>query len=185
MVYPLDRQAVARFLETHREVIVVEELDDFLEQTVKSVAFDNRIMTRITGKENIVDWIGEYTPGRVRELLHRCWPALVTAPPAGPQLQPAPVRFPQLCPGCGHRSAFFAISKALKKSDITVADIGCHTLGYLPPYEIGQLLMSMGASTGIGTGAFTVQPRAARRCVSRRLDLLPRGHSRHNQRTVQ
>ncbi|HSW38880.1 MAG TPA: thiamine pyrophosphate-dependent enzyme, partial [Acidobacteriota bacterium] len=152
MIYPLDRKTVAGFLETHSEVIVVEELDDILEQAVKSIAFDNGLSPRISGKDTSDDWIGEYTPGRVRELLHRRWPALVGAPAAGQQHHPVPVRFPQMCPGCGHRSAFFAISKALQKSDITVADIGCHTLGYLPPYEVGQLLMSMGASTGIGQG---------------------------------
>jgi indolepyruvate ferredoxin oxidoreductase alpha subunit len=57
-----------------------------------------------------------------------------------------------MCPGCGHRSAFYAIKKALDETDITVADIGCHTLGYLPPYEMGELKMCMGASTGIGSG---------------------------------
>jgi len=40
----------------------------------------------------------------------------------------------------------------LQKTDITVADIGCHTLGFLPPYEVGDLLMCMGASTAIGSG---------------------------------
>lgn len=63
-----------------------------------------------------------------------------------------PARPPQMCPGCGHRSAFQAIKQALAESDITVADIGCHTLGFQPPYQIGQLLMCMGASTGIGSG---------------------------------
>ena len=57
-----------------------------------------------------------------------------------------------MCPGCGHRSAFHAIRTALAPEDITVADIGCHTLGYLPPYQMGQLLMCMGASTGMGSG---------------------------------
>ncbi|MEJ2041522.1 MAG: thiamine pyrophosphate-dependent enzyme, partial [Desulfosarcinaceae bacterium] len=71
-----------------------------------------------------------------------------------PGLDPAevPARPAQLCPGCGHRSAFYAIKQALADSDITVADIGCHTLGYLPPYNLGQLLMCMGASTGMGSG---------------------------------
>ena len=57
-----------------------------------------------------------------------------------------------MCPGCGHRSAFHAIKQALAPTDITVADIGCHTLGFLPPYEMGQLLMCMGASTAMGSG---------------------------------
>lgn len=41
---------------------------------------------------------------------------------------------------------------ALKDTDITVADIGCHTFGFLPPYKMGQLLMCMGASNGTGSG---------------------------------
>jgi indolepyruvate ferredoxin oxidoreductase alpha subunit len=57
-----------------------------------------------------------------------------------------------MCPGCGHRSAFHAIKAVLDERDITVADIGCHTLGYLPPYEMGQLLMCMGASTAMASG---------------------------------
>jgi indolepyruvate ferredoxin oxidoreductase alpha subunit len=57
-----------------------------------------------------------------------------------------------MCPGCGHRSAFHAIKQALAPTDITVADIGCHTLGFLPPYEMGQLLMCMGASTAMASG---------------------------------
>ena len=65
---------------------------------------------------------------------------------------PAPERLAQMCPGCGHRSAFHAIKQALDETDITVADIGCHTLGYLPPYRVGELLMCMGASTGMAAG---------------------------------
>ncbi len=57
-----------------------------------------------------------------------------------------------MCPGCGHRSAFHAIGEVLKKEDITVADIGCHTLGYHEPYNLGELLICMGASTAVGSG---------------------------------
>jgi indolepyruvate ferredoxin oxidoreductase alpha subunit len=152
MVHPLDREAISGFLRAHDEVLVLEELDDFIEQSVKAVAHDSGLSTRVLGKECSEDWIGEFTPGRVRGMLHRIWPDSVQAPVSPSGTLQAPVRFPQMCPGCGHRSAFFAIGKALRKSDITVADIGCHTLGFLPPHEIGRLLMSMGASTGIGQG---------------------------------
>jgi len=63
-----------------------------------------------------------------------------------------PARPPQMCPGCGHRSAFHAIGKALDDNDITVADIGCHTLGYQTPYNIGEMLLCMGASSAIASG---------------------------------
>ena len=68
------------------------------------------------------------------------------------ELSSVPQRPAQLCPGCGHRSALHAIKKALKGTEITVADIGCHSLSYLPPYNVGEILMCMGASTGIGSG---------------------------------
>ena len=96
-------------------------------------------------------WMGEYTPDKVHRLLHQAWPEVVPAPTLLPPLE-VPERPAQMCPGCGHRSAFHAIKAALAEKDITVADIGCHTLGYLPPYEMGQLLMCMGASTAIGSG---------------------------------
>ncbi len=57
-----------------------------------------------------------------------------------------------MCPGCGHRSGFHAIKQVLGKDDITVGDIGCHTLGYMEPYNIGQVLLSMGHSNGTGAG---------------------------------
>ena len=152
MVYPLHEHPLLEFLRAHREVMIIEELDDFMEQRIKALCFDHGLKTRVTGKECAEDWIGEYTPGRVREIIHRYWPDMVHAAVPLKETPPAPPRFPQMCPGCGHRSAFFAIKKALRNRDITVADIGCHTLGYLPPHEIGELLMSMGASTGIGQG---------------------------------
>jgi indolepyruvate ferredoxin oxidoreductase alpha subunit len=97
--------------------------------------------------------MGEYTPDKVYDALSKTWPDLlpVKEKPTG-KSQKVPERPAQMCPGCGHRSAFHAIKKALSGTDITVADIGCHTLGFLPPYELGQLLMCMGASTAIGSG---------------------------------
>ncbi|MGA8832856.1 MAG: thiamine pyrophosphate-dependent enzyme, partial [Desulfomonilaceae bacterium] len=60
---------------------------------------------------------------------------------------PVPVRSPQLCPGCGHRTAFYATKKALGKDKeaFSMADIGCYSLGFLPPYNLGNLLYCMGS----------------------------------------
>ncbi len=151
-VHPLPRQIVLDFLAAHQEVKVLEELDDVIENQVKAMAFDARLAVTVLGKARTEDWIGEYTPDKVRQVLSDCWPEMVAAPPASPAYDPAPPRPAQMCPGCGHRSAFHAIKQALAPTDITVADIGCHTLGFLPPYEMGQLLMCMGASTAMGSG---------------------------------
>lgn len=153
VVYPLPKEAIRQFLNSHKEIKILEELDDILEKEIKALAFDERIPVDIIGKLETEDWIGEYTPDKVADVLHRTWPDLLKAPKAENGDHPeVPWRPPQMCPGCGHRSAFYAIKQALKDTDIAVADIGCHTLGFLPPYQVGELLMCMGASTAIGAG---------------------------------
>jgi indolepyruvate ferredoxin oxidoreductase alpha subunit len=153
IVHPLPGKLVLDFLETHEEVKLLEELDNVIEKEIKSMAYDARVSARIIGKMDMEDWIGEYTPDKVYDIMKKTWPDLLPEKkrPAD-DLFHVPARPAQLCPGCGHRSAFHAIKKALEDTDITVADIGCHTLGFQPPYEMGQLLMCMGASPGVGSG---------------------------------
>ncbi|MBL8966051.1 MAG: 4Fe-4S binding protein [Spirochaetaceae bacterium] len=155
-VYPLPHGLVRRFLDGREEVKILEELDPLLEREIKAEAYDWRATTRIVGKLDPEELVGEYLPAKVRGILADTWPDLglapkaAGAPGAGPERVPA--RPAQLCPGCGHRSAFFAIKKALAAEDITVADIGCHTLGHLPPYKMGRVLLSMGHSTATASG---------------------------------
>jgi indolepyruvate ferredoxin oxidoreductase alpha subunit len=153
VVHPVPRSLIRDFVARHAEVKVLEELDDILEKEVKAIAFDAGLATKIVGKSDPEDWVGEYTADKVYAVMSGTWPDLLPLKKrkANPGAA-APSRPAQLCPGCGHRSAFYAIKKALAKTDITVADIGCHTLGYLPPYEMGELLMCMGASPGMGSG---------------------------------
>ncbi|MGM0420573.1 MAG: thiamine pyrophosphate-dependent enzyme [Bacillota bacterium] len=151
IVQPLERKIITQFLKDHEEVKIFEELDDVLEQEIKALAYDEGLTTKIIGKQGIDDWMNEYTPDKAYSVLRRTWPDLL---PEAEEERANPIspRPPQLCPGCGHRSAFHPIKKALNKHDITVADIGCHTLGYLPPYEMGEVLLSMGHATSTGAG---------------------------------
>ena len=153
MVYPVPRDVIGDFLKAHEEIKVLEELDDEMEKEIKSLAYDLGIRSRIIGKMDQEDWIGEYTPDKVYGIIGKTWPDL--APPKKEKreaMPEVPKRPAQLCPGCGHRSAFYAIKQALRDTDITVADIGCHTLGFQPPYNLGEALMCMGASTAMGSG---------------------------------
>lgn len=155
MSYPLPSKKILEFCRGHEEIKIIEELDPLLEGEIKALAFDAKLSCRITGKEAEEEWIGEYTPDKVRRVLGRTWPDLIKQPDraaVSAEVDQAPPRPAQLCPGCGHRSAFYAIKKALKDTDITVADIGCHTLGHLPPYEMGQVLLCMGHSSATGAG---------------------------------
>lgn len=151
IVYPLPRKKISDFLRSHEEIKILEELDDVLERDIKTIAFEEGLTCRIIGKQSTEDWIGEYTAEKVQSVLHHTWPDSIPKVDFVPHRQIAP-RPAQMCPGCGHRSAFFAIKKALKGSEITVADIGCHTLGFLEPYSIGQVLLCMGHSCGTAAG---------------------------------
>jgi indolepyruvate ferredoxin oxidoreductase, alpha subunit len=151
VVYPLARERVLAFLRCHDEVKILEELDDYLELEIKALAYDYGLKTRIFGKTDRSDWMGEYTPDKVVQVIRKVWPDLV--PEDDPLVFDLPTPRPaQMCPGCGHRTAFFAVRQALSDDDITVGDIGCHTLGFLPPYEVGEVLLCMGHSTGTGAG---------------------------------
>lgn len=153
IVYPLPKQKIIKFLKTHKEVKILEELDDVIERDVKMIAFDNKIDVKITGKGDLADWENEYTPDKVKEVLRKQWKQhFAPAEPEDnkkPKLAPRPA---QMCPGCGHRSAFYAIRKAMGKNDITVGDIGCHSLGFLPPYKMGEALLSMGHAPSTASG---------------------------------
>lgn len=152
-VYPLARKRIVEFLRNHEEIFILEELDDLVEDQIKRIAFEEGLQVKIFGKPDAEAWIGEYSADKVATLLNQVWPGIV--PIQQFQLKKTseiPARPAQMCPGCGHRSAFYAVKQALAEDDIKVADIGCHTLGFMPPYNMGELLMCMGASTGVGAG---------------------------------
>ena len=64
VVYPVARGEVCDFLAAHDEVKILEELDNLLEMEVKSIALDAGLKTKIIGKTDDQDWVGEYTPGQ-------------------------------------------------------------------------------------------------------------------------
>jgi indolepyruvate ferredoxin oxidoreductase, alpha subunit len=151
--YPIPKKLIANFLNSHKEIRILEELDDLLEKEIKTLAFERKISCEIIGKQSEDDWIGEYTPDKVHNLLQMQWPDLLPEKEKiEKNLYHAPPRPPQLCPGCGHRPVFTALAKHLNNEDITVGDIGCHTLGFLPPHNIGQIVVSMGHSVSTGSG---------------------------------
>lgn len=79
MVYPAPARTILEFLKSHDEVKILEELDDELERTIKTIAYDHNLTTRITGKSSINDWIGEYTPDKVHDIIHTTWPDCIAA----------------------------------------------------------------------------------------------------------
>ncbi|MBI5155601.1 4Fe-4S binding protein, partial [Candidatus Poribacteria bacterium] len=79
-----------------------------------------------------------------------------------PALRDLPARPPQFCPGCGHRGLFHVLSR----NKITVnGDIGCYSLGALPPHNAMDTLICMGASIGMDHG-FSKVPGAVKKSVA-------------------
>ncbi len=139
MVWPMPDALIREFAGSVEEVFVVEELDPFIEEHVKALGI------RVTGKE-IIPICGELTPDIVdRALNHKekgiAYPAY--------ENNPVPGRPPALCKGCPHAWVF----NVLRKLDLTVVgDIGCYTLGALPPYSALHTQFCMGASIGMHLG---------------------------------
>ncbi|MFH1144773.1 MAG: thiamine pyrophosphate-dependent enzyme [Candidatus Eisenbacteria bacterium] len=159
--YPLPVRRIREFIAAHDEVWIVEELDRVMETEIKAIAWDAGARCRLLCREDPEEQMGEFTPDRTWRLLASHWPDAfapaagpgAVAEPAGARAEPGMIpRLPQLCPGCGHRSAFHAIRTTIPPGTITVADIGCHTMGYMPPYEMGQVLFCMGHATATASG---------------------------------
>lgn len=153
MTYPLPEQEIRRFLAEHDEVFIIEELDRVLETEIKALAYDAGLTVRIHARPPD-EIMGELDRQRIARVLAQKWPDLSTPPTPVNTVQSfvSPERLPQLCPGCGHRSAFFAARGVLDDNSIVVGDIGCLTLGALPPHEMGEILFSMGHSVSTAAG---------------------------------
>jgi indolepyruvate ferredoxin oxidoreductase alpha subunit len=139
MVYPLPKETIRRFASQVDKLYVVEELDPFIENQVKAMGIT------VTGKE-IISLCGELTPGRLRTAF-----GLPQAASVAPVAMPG--RPPNMCPGCPHRGVFFALNQL--KAYVT-GDIGCYTLGFMPPLSAMDTCVCMGASIGMATGVTKV-----------------------------
>jgi len=63
-----------------------------------------------------------------------------------------PPRQPVMCPGCPHRSTFYAVKKVFGKDTIYAGDIGCYMMGVFKPFEMQDFIISMGAGLGLAHG---------------------------------
>ena len=123
-----------------KNVIVVEELDPFMEEQIRAMGIDAR------GK-SIFPACGELLPEDIAECCRKAG-ILKDAPSAraNEAIPDLPIRSPLLCSGCPHRSTFYHLSQM----KLPVAgDIGCYNLGTLPPFNAQHTMGSMGASVGV------------------------------------
>jgi indolepyruvate ferredoxin oxidoreductase alpha subunit len=145
---PLPIETMRRFAASVERCLVIEEGDPFLYEAARTAGI------AIENKPEMFRF-GELNVDRVRRIV---------AGDTSPEAAPTPGKPPELCPGCPHRNIF----QVLHELDCIVSgDIGCYTLGVLPPFSAMDSCVCMGASIGVGLGLrHTLPPEQARRVVS-------------------
>ncbi len=155
--HPFPKELVKEFISSVKKVIVVEELEPYLEKETRLVAQMNDINVDIYGKLNgYFPRAYEYNPDVIKDALEKIMNIKIERNAYTPEEISLPPRPPILCPGCPHRATYYAAMMALKqlkiKDAIITTDIGCYTLGIQKPYEMADYLLCMGSSIGTAVG---------------------------------
>ncbi len=147
MSNPFPRELVREFASGVKKLYVVEELDPFFEEKIKAMGID------IQGKE-LFPLNGEISSAMIQEKIKGKveYEAIELVDYNAKEIPPRP---PVMCPGCSHRGVFYTLNK-LKL--IVTGDIGCYTLGCLPPLEAIDSCVCMGASIGNSLGMEKANP---------------------------
>ena len=150
--YPLPKKLVRRMMEECERVLLVEEGQPFIEDMVRGVSENAAILGKLDGT---LPRTGELNPDIVKGALVNLNDKFnenkeVFAP--SENVVPRP---PALCQGCGHRDVYVALNEVLKEYDNprVFGDIGCYTLGFLPPFRAIHSCVDMGASITMAKGA--------------------------------
>lgn len=143
--YPIDRKWLAEVVAQHEEILVVEELMPVIEEAVLAAANGVAVHGKLDGT---LPHEGEFSTALVAKALAAVGFAENTYPES-PVPTEVPARPAILCPGCLHRSVFYAMKKVFKDG-IFPSDIGCYTLGL----QLGAVdtTICMGASITVGSG---------------------------------
>jgi indolepyruvate ferredoxin oxidoreductase alpha subunit len=148
MTYPLPMEKIKSFVNSVDRCLVIEEGDPYLLDSIRAAG------TQVEGKAEMYRF-GELDVPRIKRIMEG---------DTTPEQAPLRGKPPQLCEGCPHRTVF----EILRDNQCIVAgDIGCYTLGVLPPFEAMDTCVCMGASIGVGLGMRHVLPdEQARKVVS-------------------
>lgn len=154
--HPLPEKMIKTFLAGCEKVLVVEEGEPFMEEAVKAFAQEEGLTLPIRGKApELLSRLYEFDPAIVRRAMATCFGVEYT-PPVPMDLSDVPQipqRPPNLCAGCSHRASYYIVKKAAEgMQTIYPTDIGCYTLGILPPLSMADYLLCMGSSLGAGCG---------------------------------
>ncbi|MBN2229924.1 MAG: indolepyruvate ferredoxin oxidoreductase subunit alpha [Candidatus Thorarchaeota archaeon] len=158
ITHPIPEKKIIDFLKRHNKVVIVEELEPFIETHTRRLSQLHSIKVEILGKDQgYFSRVGEYSPRIVMEVLctiNNCntpinWTEIDNRVGKIPDLPPRP---PLLCAGCPHRASYYAIRTATRGKAIYPSDIGCYTLSIAPPLETADILFDMGSSISTACG---------------------------------
>jgi indolepyruvate ferredoxin oxidoreductase alpha subunit len=158
ITHPIPEKMITNFLSRHKQVMIVEELEPFLETHARRLAHLNKVDVDILGKEQgIFSRTYEYSPRIVMDALKEVttrntpinWEEIDKKVEQLPEIPPRP---PLLCAGCPHRATYYAIKTATRGKAIYPSDIGCYTLSIAPPLETADILFDMGSSISTACG---------------------------------
>ena len=145
--YPVPVEKVRKLAESVKKIVVIEEGCTFIEDYLRGYLPQ---AVEITGKQDgAVPLTGELNPDNIRGVLG-------LSPRKGLSTDvELPGRPPQLCQGCPHADTYAALNEARESfnDSIVTSDIGCYSLGALPPYNAIETIICMGASIGTAKGA--------------------------------
>ena len=162
--YPLPEKLTLQLLKSVSEVVVVEELEPFVEDAVKVVAKDNDIAVKVHGKD-VLSLEGELSTRQVAEALSKL--TGIKPPIDFAEIDKIreetdallPLRPPTMCAGCPHRASFYAINIACRryqqetgKEPVKTGDIGCYALGANAPLNADDVAICMGGAFGLANG---------------------------------
>jgi indolepyruvate ferredoxin oxidoreductase alpha subunit len=163
--HPLPARKIRDFLQGCEKVLVVEEGEPYLEEGAKAIAQEAGLTLPIRGKApELLSRLYEFDPAMVRRVVGDYFgmPWKARAPVDIADLPTIPQRPPTLCAGCSHRATYYEVRKAAEELGIETlypSDIGCYTLGLLPPLSMADYLICMGSSTGTAGGFSKVSGR--------------------------
>ncbi len=151
---PISEKFISKFIKNLDKVIVVEELEPVVEDFVMQAAKKANPKLKIHGKD-VLPRAGEFSPSIIYDSIA---PILKLKKRENKEREKAlskiklPTRKPVFCPGCPHRSTFYAIKEVLGENVVWGGDIGCYILGIFDPFNMQNFAISMGAGTGISHG---------------------------------
>ncbi|MCG8472425.1 MAG: indolepyruvate ferredoxin oxidoreductase subunit alpha [Desulfobacterales bacterium] len=157
---PMPKALIHDFIKGCEKVLVVEEGEPVMEEAIKAIAQENGLTLPICGKgEELLSRLYEFDPKMVRQVLAIAFDLgdVDDRKIDLSNLPEIPNRPPNLCAGCSHRATFYAVKQATQGMDAMFpSDIGCYTLGFMPPLATGDFVVCMGASTSTPAGFSTV-----------------------------